>query len=173
MRVLRYAELMALLVVGWCVMTFTHETGHIVGGLLSGGKLVAADLAPWRMPFSIFDPDPRPLITLWSGPLLGVAVPLLAAACIRRNWGWFLAYFCMLANGSYLALAGWSGDSLLDTSKLLAHGAHPLSVALYCAVTLGWGYPGFRRVCRRMLEPNARPTAGTSHETGTPGEQDL
>lgn len=153
-------------------MTFTHETGHIVGGLMSGGELVSADLAPWRMPYSIFDPDPRPLVTLWSGPLLGVAVPLLAAICIRRDWCWFLAYFCMLANGSYLALAWWSGEPLLDTSKLLAHGAHPLTIALYCAATLGWGYPGFRRACRRLLQPKSVPHAGTSPEVGTPGEQE-
>jgi hypothetical protein len=80
-------------------------------------------------------------------------VPLAAAAVVRRRAAWFIAHFCLVANGSYLAVAWATGDRFLDTPKLLAHGAHTASVAAYCLVTLGVGYVGFRRRCIKLLSP--------------------
>ena len=85
-RLGRVLILVALLVPSWFVMTFTHETGHIVGGWLGGAKLTDCDLVPWRMPYSFHSPDPCPLLTLWAGPLLGVIVPMSLATLIRRRW---------------------------------------------------------------------------------------
>lgn len=144
-----------LLVASWCAMTFTHEVGHIVGGYSCGGTLIDADLLPWHLPYSNFDPDPRPLVTLWCGPLLGVAVPVAVAWMLRRRWMWFIANFCLIANGAYLATAWVSGDQHLDTTKLLAQGAHPAGIALYCVVTIGAGYLGFRKSCIEVFAPPA------------------
>ncbi len=141
-----------LLIASWCVMTFTHETGHIVGGWCCGATLIDAELVPWRLPFSLFDPDPRPLVTLWSGPILGVLVPLTVALIVRRDWMWFIASFCVLANGAYIATAWLSGDRFLDTQRLLENGAHPVTIALYCTLTTGCGYVGFRRSCIRVFQ---------------------
>lgn len=138
-----------LLTVSWFVMTLTHELGHIIGGWCSGGKLQQVDLLPWHLPYSIFDPDPLPLVTLWCGPILGVLVPLAVALLVRRDWMWFVAHFCVLANGIYIAAAWFSADRYLDTPQLLAHGAHPLTIALYCTLTIGFGYCAFRRSCLR------------------------
>jgi hypothetical protein len=132
-------------------MTFTHELGHIVGGYCSGGTLATADLLPWHLPYSIFDPDPKPLVTLWCGPLLGVIIPLGLAWTIRREGMWFVAHFCVLANGTYLATAWISGERHLDTPKLLEQGAHPAAIGLYCLLTIGFGYWGFRRSCTRAF----------------------
>jgi hypothetical protein len=158
--VLRILYLTLLLVASWCVMGTTHELGHVVCGLWSGGTLRSADLWPWHLPYSIFDPDPRPLLTLWGGPMLGVVLPVVIAALLRRNWSWFIAHFCVLANGLYLATAWVTGDRELDTFKLLAHGASPVTIAVYCSLTIGIGYPGFRRQLIRVLWPiNATPKA--------------
>lgn len=142
-----------LLVASWGVMTVTHEAGHLVGGWACGGTLREARLYPWELPYSIFEPDPRPLVTLWAGPVLGVLVPLAAAAVVRRPWAWFVADFCLLANGAYLAVAWVTGDRHLDTPKLLAHGAHPAAVATYCLLAVGFGYVRFRRRCVQLLSP--------------------
>lgn len=149
----RLLSFVGLLLASWCVMTFTHETGHMVGGWCCGGTLRSAELAPWRLPYSLFDPDPLPLVTLWCGPLLGVLVPLCLARIVRRDWMWFVAHFCILANGAYLALAWLEGDRWLDTPQLLKHGAHPASIAIYCVLTIGFGYLGFRRACLRHFAP--------------------
>ena len=147
-----------LLAASWCVMTFTHESGHVIAGWTSGGTLRHADLLPWHLPHSSFDPDPRPLVTLWGGPVLGALVPMAIALLVRRGWAWFIAHFCLLANGSYLAAAWVTGEKYLDTAKLLAQGAHPATIAAYCGATIGVGYVGFRRQCIRVLSPEVPPT---------------
>ncbi len=134
-------------------MVFTHEMGHIVGGWFCGGTLREADVLPWHLPYSIFAPDPYPLVTLWCGPILGVLVPLILALVLRRQWIWFIANFCLIANGSYLAMAWVSGDHYLDTHKLLAQGAHPVTIVVYCLSTIGFGYIWFRQSCISILEP--------------------
>ena len=148
----RWLHLVAFLIAGWCVMTFTHEAGHLVGGWLGGGTLQHAELRPWHLPHSLFEPDPHPLLTLWCGPLLGVIVPVGIAGLIRRRWMWFLADFCLLANGAYLATAWITGDRYLDTPRLLQSGAWPLSVATYCIITISIGYARFRQDCLSILD---------------------
>jgi hypothetical protein len=132
-------------------MTFTHEMGHIIGGTCCGGSLKSADLLPWHLPYSVFDPDPFPLVTLWAGLITGVLAPVGAALIIRRDWMWFIANFCVLANGAYIATAWFSGDRYLDTPKLLEHGASPIAIAVYCLTTIGFGYVGFRLSCVTAL----------------------
>lgn len=154
--------LVALVAASWCVMVVTHELGHLIAGWAGGGTLQRADLAPWTLPYSVFDPDPRPLLTLWGGPVAGVLIPLLIAAMVRRQWIWFIAWFCVLANGAYLALAWVSNEPTLDAARLLRHGAHPATIAAYCFVTIIPGYLGLRRMCFRIMA--RRDTApGTSH----------
>ena len=153
MRPGRIVYFVILLIASWCTMTFLHESGHLICGWASGGTLQSADLLPWHLPYSNFEPDPRPLITLWGGPVLGVFIPLVIALALRKDWMWFIAYFCILANGSYLAMAWVSGDKYLDTPKLIEHGAHPATIAIYCLLTIGFGYTGFRRYCLRTLDP--------------------
>ena len=138
-------------------MTFVHESGHIIGGWCCGGTLKDADLWPWHLPYSLFDPDPRPLVTLWAGPILGVVLPTLLALVIRRDWAWFIANFCIIANGVYLAVAWWSGDRFLDTQMLLANGASPFAIGTYCVITIAVGYRGFRKSCIRTMNADDEP----------------
>lgn len=150
-RSLRIVRFAGLLLASWVVMTLTHESGHILGGWLSGAVLVDFDLWPWHLPYSRFAPDPQPLVTLWAGPVLGVLIPVGLAAASRRDWSWFIADFCLLANGSYIA-AGWlSEDRFLDTTSLLHQGAHPATIAVYSLLTISFGYIRFRRDCIRLL----------------------
>jgi len=145
-----------LLIASWCVMTVVHESGHVVCGWLGGGKLQEADLRPWSLPHSRFAPDPHPLLTVWGGPVLGVLVPVVVAVAVRQRWMWFIANFCILANGLYLAVAWFSGEQHLDTARLLQNGAYPISIAVFCVATISVGYLGFRRECIRMLSGSDR-----------------
>jgi DNA polymerase len=45
--------------------------------------------------------------------LFGAIAPMLVALVIRRDWAWLVAYFCVLANGVYLAASWISGDPFL------------------------------------------------------------
>ena len=146
-------RLIGLLVLSWCVMTTTHELGHLLGGWSSGGELQFVELRPWRLPQSHFDPNPRPLLTLWCGPIFGVTLPLGIWLLFRKPMFEFIAAFCMVANGAYLAMGWVSGERYLDTQQLLEQGASPLSIALFSLATLGWGYVWFRRRCIEVISP--------------------
>jgi len=164
----RVTRFVLLLVASWVVMTLTHEMGHIIGGKCCGGSLKSADLCPWHLPFSIFEPDPFPLVTLWAGLIIGVFAPVAVGLIIQRDWMWFIANFCVLANGSYIATAWFSGDRYLDTPKLLEHGASPIAIAVYCLLTIGGGYVGFRRSCITALSV---PTPTDTNKAQTVDEQ--
>ncbi len=140
----RVAMLTWRLAASWCVMVMTHEAGHLLGGWIGGATLVDFDLAPWGLPYSIHQPDPRPLLTLWAGPIVGVALPVAVALAAHRAWVWFIADFCVLANGAYLAIAWVGGGDRLDTPRLLAAGAPAFVVAVFCAATIAVGYVRFR-----------------------------
>lgn len=150
-------KLAGLLLVSWCVMTFTHELGHLLVGWAGGGHLQEAELRPWHLPHSRFAPDPHPLATLWGGPLLGVLLPVVMATIIRTDWASFVASFSVMANGAYLALAWLSGDRWLDTPRLLAEGAWPITIGLYCLLTIGFGYWQFRKSVLKALRTQPRP----------------
>ena len=121
---------------------------------------------PWHLPYSIFEPDPIPLVTLWAGLIIGVLAPVAIAMILQREWMWFIANFCVLANGAYIATAWFSGDRYLDTPKLLEQGASPIAIAVYCLITIGFGYVGFRRSCVSAL------SAPTKLETEKPQAMD-
>lgn len=140
----RCCKFVLLLLTAWAVFVVTHESGHLIGGCCSGGVLQQFDLRPWHLPYSFFQPDPFPLITLWCGPILGALLPFGFAVVINRRWAWFVGYFCLLANGAYLAAAWISGQPQLDTSQLLRHGSPSVFIALYCLATITPGYLGFR-----------------------------
>ena len=74
------------------------------------------------------------------------------AAVIRHRVAWFVANFCLLANGTYLAAAWFSGDEYLDTPQLLEAGSWPAAIAVYCLVTIGFGYFGLRRSVIGLLQ---------------------
>lgn len=162
----RLTRFLCLLVASWVVMTFTHEMGHVIGGMCCGGSLKSADLLPWHLPYSIFEPDPFPLVTLWAGLLIGVLAPVLLAMVLERDWVWFIANFCLLANGVYIATAWVTGDHYLDTSKLLEHGASPISIVVYCVLTIGFGYVGFRRSCIHVLSASRGQETGENYLEG-------
>lgn len=150
-HITRYGMFALLLACSWIVMTLTHEVGHLIGGWCGGATLTDYSVAPWRVAFSLHNPDPNPMLTLWAGPLLGVMVPVSIAMIIQRSWCWFIADFCLLANGVYLALAWWVGDRFLDTPRMLAAGVAPLSIVIYCCATIALGCVRFRSDCIAVL----------------------
>ncbi len=69
----RIIQFLGLLVASWCVHDiYSRDWAHYLW-LCMCATLTEADLRPWRLPYSLFDPDPIPLVTLWGGPVLGVA----------------------------------------------------------------------------------------------------
>ncbi len=147
----RFATLGIWLAWAWVTMTVTHELGHVAGGLAGGATLVELQLQPWHLPHSMFVGDKHPLATLWAGFTLGCAAPLLAAAIVRHKACWFVAWFCVLANASYLLLGYFSGAGELDSTKMIRAGAHPLELLGAATVMLVVGYIKFRESCISLM----------------------
>lgn len=132
------------LVVSWLAMQIVHELGHVIGAVLSGGRVGAVVLYPTTISYTRIVENPHPLLVAWMGPLVGVLLPLVALVVARtvRSPVWYLiqffAGFCFIANGAYIAFG--SINSIGDAGDLLRHGASPLLIWLFGLTTIIAGF---------------------------------
>ncbi len=98
----------SLLGVSWLGMQIIHELGHVLGAWATGGTVVHVELKPWTISRTDVSPNPRPLVEIWAGPIVGVLLPValwLGARVARLSWTYllrFFAGFCLVANGCYI-----------------------------------------------------------------------
>ncbi|QDT12419.1 hypothetical protein [Planctomycetes bacterium K23_9] len=153
----RWIEIVYLLWWAWLCMALLHELGHIAVGCAVGGDLEHFELRPWCLPHSLFASNSFPLLTLWAGPILGSVSVLVVAAIVRRQAVWFVAWFSVVANGLYLLAGYYSGDSELDSTKMLQEGTPAwMLIAVGAAMSIA-GYIGFRSEFQRAVSGNASP----------------
>jgi hypothetical protein len=146
----RFAAAVALVAVAvwmWLAMLLTHELGHVVAAMFTGGSIVVAvELRPGLLPHTLVNPNPQPAVVLWAGFVSGWVLPQMTAPAWRIEAGqvgpvlraW--AAFCLLVGGAYLAAGG--AERLTDTGQLLAAGwPHTLLVLVGVAVAaLGYAW---------------------------------
>jgi len=97
------------LIGSWLAMMAIHESGHVLGGLLTGGKIACVVLHPLAISRTDLAVNPHPAVVVWAGPLIGALLPLSLwfGACLLK-WSQtglvqFFAGFCLIANGAYIA----------------------------------------------------------------------
>jgi hypothetical protein len=123
----RIAVWLVLLAGSWFATQAVHECGHVLGAWLTGGTVQRVLLHPLELSRTDVSPKPRPLVVAWSGPLIGVALPLLAVALFRvakwpgRRVVEFFAGFCLIANGAYIGAGSFAGIG--DAGDMLRHGS--------------------------------------------------
>jgi hypothetical protein len=123
----------------WLGMQAIHEAGHVLGAWLTGGRVARVVLNPLTISRTDLADNPRPLVVVWFGPLVGVAAPLLiwgVAAVARVPWAFvlrFFAGFCLLANGLYIGVGSF--DRVGDCGEMLRHGSVPWHLWLFGAST--------------------------------------
>ena len=123
----------------WLGMQAIHESGHVLGAWLTGGRVARVVLNPLTISRTDLADNPRPLVVVWSGPVVGVAAPLLpwgVAAAARASWAFvlrFFAGFCLLANGLYIGVG--SLDRVGDCGEMLRHGSELWHLWLFGAAT--------------------------------------
>lgn len=127
----------------WLLMQAVHELGHVVGGLLTGAVIKRIVLHPTEISRTDFGANPSPLIACWSGPVLGAMLPVMVWLLAQRQrqlytyWLKFLAGFCLIANGAYLAVGVREGVG--DAGDLLRLGSQPWQLYLFGAITIPAG----------------------------------
>ena len=131
------------LLLSWLLMQIVHEFGHIVGAISSGGRVERAVLYPLTISRTDVQPNPHPLIVVWSGPLIGVLLPLLiwvAALVVKMPESFllrFFAGFCLIANGAYIGVGSFS--KIGDCAEMLRHGSPTWLLWLFGAATSAAG----------------------------------
>ena len=127
----------------WLGMQEVHESGHIFGAWLTGGRVARVVLNPLTISRTDLGDNPHPLVVVWAGPTVGIVVPLLlwAIAAATRPRGAFVlrffAGFCLLANGLYIGVGSF--DRVGDCSEMLLNGSEPWQLWLFGAVTVPIG----------------------------------
>jgi hypothetical protein len=91
-RVHQAVLIVSTLLASWLGMQDVHELGHVVAAWVTGGRLSKVVLDPLTISRTDLAENPRPLIVVWGGPTLGVALPLavwlicsLAPYCVRAG----------------------------------------------------------------------------------------
>ncbi|HEX8916565.1 MAG TPA: hypothetical protein VF796_29710 [Humisphaera sp.] len=158
-RVARYIVAGTLLYATWLLFLGVHEAGHVLLAALTGGTVERVDLPLFGLSRTDVSPNPEPTLVAAGGPALGMVLPLLIWAAIpRRRRGrarpaaQFVAGFCLVGNGLYLAAGCY--DRVGDPGDLLRRGVPAwLLVATGLAAAAGglwlWHLLGLRDRKRR------------------------
>ena len=117
----------------WMGMQIVHEFGHVLGALMTGGRVSRVVLDPFTISRSDFAANPSPHVTVWAGSVVGSLLPvlclgLLSGAATRPDGQvrpdgqsqpttgqervmmmQFFAGFCLVGNGAYLLFGGFDG----------------------------------------------------------------
>jgi hypothetical protein len=132
------------LVASWLGMQAVHEFGHCVGAWMTGGTVERVDLKPWSISQTVLSHNPKPLIVVWAGPVVGVVLPVmiwLASAMAKWSFAFvlrFFAGFCLVANGLYLGVGSFF--EIGDCSEMIRHGSSLWQLWLFGLVTVPLGF---------------------------------
>jgi len=135
----RVLLILGTLALSWYGMMLVHEVGHCLGAWIGGGTVQRVVFHPLRFTETVVNPNPRPLLTVWLGPIVGVTLPLIVwgAMALAKVPGHavarFVAGFCLLANGSYIGAGSF--DRVADAGVMLFLGAPIWTLWLFGLVT--------------------------------------
>lgn len=127
----------------WLGMMAVHEFGHVLGAWITGGEVERVVVHPLRFSRTDLSHNPAPLVVVWMGPFVGVALPLLLwliAWLVKMPGHYvlrFFAGFCLLANGAYLGFGTF--DRIGDVGEMLAHGTSLWVTWLFAGVCMPMG----------------------------------
>src|SRR5262245_333403 len=108
-------------------MQAIHESGHVFGAWLTGGRVARVVLHPLTISRTDLEDNPSPLVVVWAGPIIGVVIPFLLwliAVVVGLHGAFvlrFFAGFCLLANGLYIGVGSF--DQVGDCGEMLRHGS--------------------------------------------------
>lgn len=136
--------ILSMLAGSWLGMQAVHELGHVLGALMTGGRVARVVLHPTTISRTELVTNPSPLIVVWGGPVFGALAPLLLwllAAALRMRGAYvlrFFAGFCLIANGLYIAVGSFDGVG--DCGEMLRHGSQRWQLWLFGAATTPFGF---------------------------------
>jgi hypothetical protein len=128
----------------WLGMQIVHETGHVACAWAGGETVSRVVLHPLALSRTDVTDDRHPLLVIWGGPILGSLLPLVALGVSKLAIAevvylfQFFAGFCLIANGAYLGVGGFSGVG--DAGDLLRYRAPPWTLVAFGLVCVPLGF---------------------------------
>ena len=128
-RIQQWILIVSTIVASWLGMQAVHESGHVVGTWLTGGRVGQVVLYPLTISRTDLAENPHPLAVVWVGQGRSSA-PWFRCFCgvQRKRSGWrgrfscgFFAGFCLIANGLYIGAGSF--DRVGDCGQMLRHGS--------------------------------------------------
>jgi hypothetical protein len=170
-RLNRAILIVSVLLGSWLGMQAVHEFGHVLGAWSTGGRVARVVLNPLTISRTDVDPNPRPLLVVWAGPIFGALSPLMlwaVAIGLRLSGAFvlrFFAGFCLIANGTYIA--GGSFGHIGDCGVMLRSGSAIWQLWLFGAATVPAGFWLWHRQAQNFgLGPaQRRVSAGVAYSS--------
>jgi len=162
--VLSSVFLVNTLITLWYGMMLTHETGHILAALATGGHIDYLAFPALGFSRTEISDNPHPLIVAWGGPGLGSILPLIATFAlrpfkIRTHLLDLFTGFCLLANGIYIAIGSF--DKIGDAGDLLRHGSPIWTLWLFGGLAIVAGMAVWHSLGRSLgMRTRWRPSDG-------------
>jgi len=130
--------------ISWLGMMAFHELGHVCGAVLTGATIERVVLSPLTISRTDIGVNPNPALVVWMGPVLGCVLPLTIFAMVPqrnvmlRQVAQFFAGFCLIANGSYIAVGAI--DRVGDCRQMLDAGSPLWTLCAFGALTIPVGF---------------------------------
>jgi hypothetical protein len=128
----------------WLGMQIIHELGHVFAAWSTHGTVLRVVLPPLGISRTDVQPNPKPIVVAWAGPIFGSLMPMLLfqfgrLARLRLNFLLqFFAGFCLIANGLYIACGSFDGVG--DAGDLLRSGSPTWLLWLFGLLTVPSGF---------------------------------
>jgi hypothetical protein len=146
--------LVSILWIAWLLMMLVHESGHVLGAIVTGGMVRRFIWHPAVLSRTDVFPNPHPVIEVWAGPVFGsIALLIIAlfAHLLRLRIDyliWAIAGFCLIANGAYIGIG--SIFPVGDGKELIAFGTPRWILALFGLITVLPGFYIWHRISPRF-----------------------
>jgi hypothetical protein len=137
-RINQFLLLIGLAGFCWPMMMLIHESGHALAAIATGGHVQRIVWYPLVFSRTDVNPNPKPLIVVWAGPIVGAIAPAAISACIsavRLSISYlisFFAGFCLIANGAYIGVGTF--ERVGDAKDMLRLGSPAWIMLLFGAV---------------------------------------
>ena len=138
-----------------------HEFGHVFGSWATGGNVKKVVLHPFTISRTDVDPNPKPSIVVWMGPILGSLIPMVfwafrtdkVSGCSKCPQ--VFCRFCLIANGAYIAFG--SLDQVGDCEVMMQLGSPIWLLFVFGLLTMPCGllvWHGLGSVKQFWADPN-------------------
>ncbi len=140
------AAVSAYIVAVWFGILFTHEAGHVLHALVSGGQVERVTVPVWGFSRTDLGSNPRPVFVAWGGFVWGVGFPILIAGLVGRCLPGIAAALRGFAAAALIGNGVYACGGVGDVEDIVRAGGWRWPLVVYGLCSLAAGVYLLRRV---------------------------